>query len=602
MPLYGAARRYPPLRRWLIGTWWMCVGLLLVSCGGSPVEPVVRNQYSLPEDVEIDTSPIGQFGGLFIEADAGEPKTFNPLLSEDAGSSSAIAMLSSGLTSWNPLRMEVEPGLAKSWEIGEDSKNFIFHLRRGVHWSDGVPFTADDVIFSFQAIYDPRYPNRTAYDLSMDGEPFKVEKIDDYTIRIETADIFAPFLEKMGGLPLLPKHRLWQSYEDGNLQYEWGVNTAIDDPQSLISLGMWILVSYRPGERMLFAPNPHYYRANEERQRLPYINHYIRTFTAGSHAAVLAFARGQTDVQGIPPDNLGWVEKYADVYDFTIYDRGPSTATNFVWFNMNPGVNAEGRPFVDPVKREWFEDVRFRQAVSYAINRESIVRGVLFGMGAPLWGPESPANKRWYNPDVQTYPFDPEQSRELLREAGFRWNNNKQLLDAHGNQVQFTLITNEENPTRRQMASIFVQNMEDIGIEVTLRFLDFNTLVGRIANSFNYEACMLGLTGGGDPSGGMSVFHSRGRLHQWHPAQEKPHREWEAEIDRLMIAQLKTLDVEERRGHWFEVQRIMSEQVPYIYLVTPNTYVGIKNRWKNLDLPSLGSPIWNLDTLWSLAP
>lgn len=543
-------------------------------------------------------APVGEYGGIFIEAAAGEPRTFNPLLSEDAGSSAAIAMFITGLVEWNSVEQEVEPGLAHRWEVAEDQRTYTFYLREGLQWSDGTPFSADDVIFTFEAIYDSRYPNRYAYDLSLEGEPFEIEKIDDHTVRVTTPDIFAPFLQKMTVF-ILPRHILWDAYEAGTLQQQWGLSTAINNPEQLVGMGMFQLFSYRPGERMVFRPNPHYYRVDQEGQRLPYIDFLISSFTGDSKAAELAFSRGETDIQAIGSDSLGWMERFAKAQDFTIYDRGPSTHSNFLWFNLHPGTNAEGRPFVDPIKREWFEDVRFRQAVSYGINRKSIIRGVFLGYGSPLWGPESPANTRWYNPNVTTYPYNPERSRELLQEAGFQWNSQGELQDARGNRVEFSLITVEENPVRRQIASIFRQNMGDLGIRVNLRFMDFNTLVGRIADSFNYEACMLGLTGGGDPAGGMSVFHSSGRLHQWHPSQESPARDWEAEIDRLMIAQLKTLDYEERKQHWFRVQEIMSEQVPFIYLVTPNTYVGIKNRWHNLNLPTLGSPIWNLDVLWT---
>lgn len=585
------------------GYWSFTLGLLLllfagVGCSSQTDREVQRDQYPLPDSAEIVETSVGEYGGIFIQASSGEPKTFNPLLMEDSGSSAAISMFTIGLLAWNEAKQEVEPGLAASWDVAEDQRTFTFHLRKGLFWSDGAPFSADDVIFTFKAVYDPRYPNRYAYDLSLDGEPFEVTKIDDYTVQISTPDIFAPFLQKMTSF-VLPKHILGEAYENGTLQQQWGLNTAINHPEQLVGMGMFQVLSYRPGERMVFRPNPHYYRADRDRKRLPYIDFYIYSFTGDSKAAELAFSRGETDVQALGSDSLGWIERFAKAQDFTIYDRGPTTHSNFLWFNLHPGSNADDKPFVDPVKREWFEDVRFRQAVSFGINRESIIRGVFLGKGTPLWGPESPANTRWYNPNVHTYPYNPERSRELLREADFRWNSQGQLLDSKGNRVEFTLITVEESPIRRQMATIFRQNMEDLGINVTLRFMDFNTLVGRIADSYNYEACMLGLTGGGDPAGGMSVFHSSGRLHQWHPSQESPAREWEVEIDRLMVAQLKTLDYEERKQYWFRVQEIMSEQVPFIYLVTPNSYVGIKNRWKNLDLPTLGSAIWNLDVLWT---
>ena len=163
-------------------------------------------------------------------------------------------------------------------------------------------------------------------------------------------------------------------------------------------------------------------------------------------------------------------------------------------------------------------------------------------------------------------------------------------------------MTNKGNDIRNEIATIFKENMADMGIEVELNFIDFGTLITKISDSFNYEACLLGLTGGaGDPASGMDIYSSGGRLHMWHPQQESPVTEWEARIDHLMRMQLTTLDQAKRKEYFDEVQLIMSRQVPFIYLVTPNSYVGIKNKWQNIEVPKLGSLIWNLDELWALS-
>ncbi|MFH1067053.1 MAG: ABC transporter substrate-binding protein, partial [bacterium] len=281
-----------------------------------------------------------------------------------------------------------------------------------------------------------------------------------------------------------------------------------------------------------------------------------------------------------------------------VYDRGPSTASSFIWFNQNPGQNKDGKPFVAPYKLKWFTNQKFRQAISYGIDRQGIVKGVLFGRGAPLWGPESSANRKWFNPNVRQYPYNPQHALELLAEAGFKKDEKGVLRDEENHPVEFTLITNQENPLRQNIATIFMENMKALGIQVRLQFQDFGTFVGKIQDSFDYEVGMLGFTGGGDPVGGMSIYSSKGRLHQWHPNQAAPATPWEARMDELMTLQLKTLDENKRRQYYFEVQAIMSEQVPLIYLVTPNTYAGLKNRWQNLQIPPLGSVLWNLDSVW----
>lgn len=575
---------------------WLFWALLAAGCGGEIA--LEREDHPIPPGADVSELPPGETGAILVQGSPGQPNTFNRLVSEDATSGAAIDLMLEGLTRYDPVREEIMPALAESWDVSDDSKTFTFHLRQGIRWSDGHPFTADDVVFTFEAIYDERFPNRGAYDLSVDGEPFVVEKVDDFTVTITTPEIYAPFLLFMSR-EILPRHKLQQAFDDGTLLREWSIGTAQHNPEEIIATGPFRLHSFTAGQRIIFEANPHYWRVDEAGQRLPYIDFIIMSFVSDQNSAMAAFANGRTDVESITPDNVTWVRNYEERHDFTVHERGPSTGSNFIWFNQNPGTDGAGNPYLPPHKLRWFTDQRFRQAVSYGINREGIIEGVLFGRGRPLWGPESPANAKWYNPDVKTYPYDPERSRELLREAGFRWDNAGRLFDSENNRVAFNLITNHENPIRTAMATVFRENMQEIGIDVQVQFLDFGTLVTKIQSSFDYDAGLLGFTGSIDPSGGMSIYHSRGRLHQWNPSQEEPATEWEARMDELMVAQLKTLDEDLRREYWGEVQQIMSEQVPFIYLVTPNAYVGLKNRWQNVEIPTIGSVIWNLDEIWA---
>lgn len=577
---------------------FLILGSLLFLGGCSPRQKIQREFPPLPKDVDIFTKPPGHYGGTYINVDAGGgPNTFNFLVAEDFTSGTAAGWILSGLVGYNYFTDEITPGLAKSWEISPDNKSYTFHLREGVKWSDGEPFTADDVIFTFACIYDKRFPNRYATEYTVDGKPFTAEKIDALTVRITTPDIYAPFLEMVGGGEILPKHKLQKAFDDGTLLKAWNIGTAKDSPREIVGTGIWRIVSYAPGERIVYEPNPHYWRADTKGQRLPYINLFITKYVRDQNASLAAFAEGLSDSEGIPSSNVEWIKRAAKSHGFTVYDHGPSSTSNFIWFNQNPGKDKDGKPFVEPYKLKWFQDVRFRQAVSYGIDRDGIIRGVLFGRGTPLWGPESPANAKWFNPDLQTYPYNAEKSRELLKQAGFHWNAAGELFDNENHRVSFTLNTNQEAPIRQNMATVFKENMKDIGIEVKLQFLDFGTFVTKIGESYDYESGMLGFTGGGDPVGGMSIFLSSGRMHQWYPSQKTPATPWEARIDELMVKQLRTLNLAERKKYWFEVQRIMSEQVPFIYLITPNSFVGVKDRWVNVEIPKASTaPLeWNGD-------
>ncbi|MFT5836676.1 MAG: peptide/nickel transport system substrate-binding protein, partial [Candidatus Azotimanducaceae bacterium] len=351
--------------------------------------------------------------------------------------------------------------------------------------------------------------------------------------------------------------------------------------------------------RMIFARNPNYWKVNPKGERLPYVDRIITKIVADTNSSNVAFAQGLTDFESIGPDNVAWVRRGEKRFDYTVLDMGPSNATNFIWFNLNPGKNSEGEPYVPGYKFEWFTNKRFRQAISYGINREGIIRGVYFNRADILHGYVSPKRKFWYNDDIRKYPYDTEKAHAIFREIGFE-HRNGELFDTAGRRVEFSLITNSNNGLRVEMATVFKENMAALGIDVELQFLDFNTIVNKISDSFDYEACMLGLGGGApDPYAGKDILMSGGRMHFWHPQQSEPATEWEARIDELMRQVGRHTDVERRKKYFNEVQSIMAEQQPLIFLVSAKDYAGYRNRWQNIQPTSLGGVTWNTESLWA---
>lgn len=569
---------------------------LLLSC--SPPPSVERPKNPLPVDAAISVRPAGHYGGIFVRSNAQEPKTFNPLVSEDAYSSRAIDLLQSGITFYDPVAEEVVPALAKSWEVSDDNRTYTFHLREGVRWSDGRAFSADDVIFTFDAVFDPRYPNRYSQQYTIAGEPLRYEKIDAHTVRFTTADVYAPFLNDIGFMSILPRHKLQAPFDDGTLQKQWTSQTAINSPQEIIGTGPFRLYAYRPGERMVLAPNPHYWRADSEGQRLPYVDFSIVKFVPNQNTETVLFATGQTDAADISVTDVVWVDRAADTYDFSVHDRGPATGISFFWFNQHPGAGEKGTPILPAYKLRWFRDARFRQAILYGLDRPGLVKAVFFGRARPLDTIISPANRRWHNPETRSYPYDPERALALLSEAGFQRGDEGILRDSEGHAVEFELLASEGSQTASGIATSLIENMRFLGIKVTLNFLDFGTLINRVSDTFDYEAAMMGFTGGGDPSGGKAIYRSDGRLHLWFPQQSEPDTEWEARIDAIMDAQERTLDESKRVLLIHELQEIFSEALPLIFLITPNAYAGIKNKWQNVEVPAIGSITWNLDEFW----
>lgn len=570
-----------------------------------------------PDALVVDF-PTGQFGANLIETVPGDIATVNPLVNESLAGSVVIGRILDSLVTLDPVNGAVIPNLAKSWDISEDNLQYTFYLREGVHWSDGHPFTAEDVVFTWQTFFAKkrdaatgevlrdeqgrpvyRYNSRSTFGQQINGREPKVEMIDRYTVRFTTPEVYAPFLLFGGGEEILPKHILLEAFDDGTLMDQWSVQTAINEPWKIVGLNMFVLEAYRPGERMVFARNPNYWKINREGERLPYVDRVITKIVQDVNSSNVAFAQGLTDFESIAPDNVAWVRRGEARFDYTVLDLGPSSSTNFVWFNLNPGKDADGEPYVPPHKFEWFSDKRFRQAISHGINRPGIIRGVYFDRADILHGYVSPKRKFWYNDAIRKYDYDREKSRALFAEMGFQYRKGK-LYDGEGRPVAFSLMTNSNNGLRVEMATVFKENMADLGIDVELQFLDFNTIITKTSDSFDYEACMLGLGGGApDPYAGKDILMSGGRMHFWNPQQAEPATAWEARIDELMREVGRHTDVDARKQYFNEVQAILAEEQPLIFLVSPKDFVGYRNRWYNIDPTPLGGVTWNMESLWA---
>ncbi|MDR1146498.1 MAG: ABC transporter substrate-binding protein [Verrucomicrobiales bacterium] len=571
--------------------------LSLAAC--ARVTLPAREHFPLPADVDI-VNVSGSAGATFIATNAGEPTSFNPLVLQDATSAEIAGYMLAGLVDMDWVTQEVIPGLAKSWEISADKLAYTFHLRRGVKWSDGAPFTADDVIFTFDCIFDPRYPNRNSQQFTINEQPLRYEKVDDYTVRFTTPDLYAPFLNDIG-VAILPKHCLEAAYRDGSLQKQWTVATGINNPSSMAGTGPFKILSYRPGDRLLMVPNPHYWRADADGQRLPYIDLYVAKFVKDNNAVLVNFCTGQTEASSIPPTDLGWVERAAQTYHFSIDPQGPATSIGFIWFNQHPGQNKKGEPFLPPYKLRWFQDARFRQAVSYGFNRQGIVSGVYFGRATELHSIISEGNLKWYNPDVPRFEYAPAKAAALLAEMGLRKDADGALRDTDGHAVEFEVLVPSSSVTAPQIMTSFKEDLRALGIGVKISYIDFGTMLAR-ADAFDYEAGIMGFTGGGDPSGGKAIYKSNGPMHLWYPGQPQPATPWEARIDELMDLQERTFDPKERKALVDEMQDIFAVQRPLIFLVTQNTYLGLKNKWRNTKRDLNGYLVFKLEEIWADEP
>ncbi|MCX7717210.1 MAG: ABC transporter substrate-binding protein [Candidatus Sumerlaeaceae bacterium] len=550
----------------------------------------------LAEDIEPGTR-----GGSFVFVAFGEgPKDFNPVTANDSGSNEVNGLMYSALIGFDLHTQQFEPALLKEWYMDEQDKTvWTMKLREGIKWSDGQPITADDVLFTFECIYHPNIPNPGKDVVQVGGKPIEFTKVDDTTVRAKLTTATASFQVLMASVTLLPKHSLEPALRAGTFDQALNINV---DPGRIIGSGPFRLKQYDKGQRVILERNPHYFRYDTKGTQLPYLDTLIISYAPDQDQQLLRFKSGTAD---------GFVRPRAQAIadlaagqragGYTLYDCGPGDGANVFWFNLKPGSNPKtGKPYVEPWRAALFNDVRFRRALLHAIDKPSIIATELRGLAVNAWSLESPANAFWHNPDVPKYEYDPERAKALLDEMGLGDANRDGIReDAAGNKVSFTFVTNKGNKTRENIATLIAQDWAEVGVEARPQYVDFNTLVTMTADTFEYDACLLGFGGSLHPSTAMNLYRSSGRTHFWNPQQEKPATEWEAEIDRLAEAFNATLDIKQQRRDFFRIQEIVAEQCPFLPLFTSKVFVAARNKFGNLKPSAMSHELlWNADEIF----
>ena len=530
----------------------------------------------------------GRFGGTFLASQVNDPRTFNPILAQESTSLSAIGGLFDGLVEDNGETTEVEPALAESWTVNKDGLVWTFVLRKGLLWTDGAPVTADDVLFTFKVIYDKEIPNSSADVLKVEGKPIQVTKIDERTVQFRTQKPFGPFLRHIG-VGLIPRHKLLASYEAHKFKETWGVNTPV---KQLVGTGAYVMTEYTPAQRLVYERNAHYWKVDLQGHRVPYIFRIVATVVPNINADRLLFQAGQTDSYGVRPKEVAEFKRREKAGTYTVYDGGPTFTTGFMMFNQN------ARSGLPEYKLKWFRNQKFRQGVAYAIDRQAIIEQVFAGHGVPQYGPESPANKFFFNPNVTKYPYSLEKAAATLAEGGFKKGADGVLRDADGHPVEFVIGTNADNEDRVAIATIIREDLVKLGMKVTLGAEAFNTLVNKLTESYKWETMVLGLSGGIDPSGGQNVWKSTGSLHMWNPQEPAPATPWEAQVDRYFDLAATTVNQNQRKEYYNKYQEIIAEQVPVVYTAIPNAYDAVRNKFGNIKYTAFGGAFWNFPVIY----
>lgn len=539
-----------------------------------------------------------------------DPSTFNPPINNSLFSRIVYGLIYDGLINENGITAELEPGLAESWEISEDKKRITFTLREGLKWSDGAPFTADDIVFTYNDIYlNEKIPTgvRDILRIGSTGAFPSVKKIDQRRFEFTVPEPFAPFLRYVGGITILPKHILEESVRttdsNGNLQFlsTWGTDT---NPQKIIGNGPYQMVSYTPAQRIIFRRNPNYWRKDTQGNPQPYIERIVVQIIENTDNQVLRFRSGELDSLEVSPDGFRLLKKEEQRGQYTIYNGGPASDSRFLTFNLNQARNNKGQPFVDPIKSRWFNTLAFRQAVAYALDRETMKNNIYRGLGDVQHSPIPVQSPYYLSPQkgLKVYNYEPQKAKQLLLDAGFKYNSQGQLLDWDGNQVRFTLLVKSEEKPRVDAAVQIQQDLKKLGIQADLQVINFNVIIQRLQNR-SWEAYVGGFGGGGvEPHSSSNIWYSKGSLHQFNqgpmpgepPIQGWEATDWELEIDRLFEAGVKELDESKRKEIYGRFQEIVAEQVPFIYLVNQLSLEAVRDRIENIKFSALGGAFWNL--------
>jgi peptide/nickel transport system substrate-binding protein len=519
--------------------------------------------------LSLGAAAFAQSGGELRFCLRSEPKTFDPLLVDDDSSLSIRYLTGGVLVRLNRHTQELEPELAESWKVSRDGKQITFKLRSGVAFSDGSPFSSEDVAFTMKRLMEPALHSSTG-DAFRSGSGAVTAKI------VAPDQIAITFPAPIAGLD-----RLFDQV---------AIMSAHSAKKEGAVLGPFMVAEYKAGSTLLLRRNPNYWKRDSQGRRLPYLDSIRLDIQSNRDVEMLRFKRGELDLINVIDSD--YFDRLASSSPGLAHDAGASLDSDFMWFNQVASAP------IPEYKRAWFRSSNFRRAISEAINRDDLSRVVFNGHAQPAVGPVSPANKFWFNSNLKAQPYRPDVALELLRADGFHLQNGA-LFDKAGNTVEFSIVTNAGSKPRERMAVMVQEDLSKLGINVNVVTLDFPSLIERISQKFNYEAAMLGFRNVDlDPNGQMNIWLSSAENHAWNPQQKSPDTAWEAEIDRLMRAQASAADPKKRKESFDRVQEIVAEQAPFIYLVNQNALSAISSAVQGAD-PGILSPqtFWNADRI-----
>ncbi|MDW7644702.1 MAG: peptide-binding protein [Desulfuromonadales bacterium] len=497
-------------------------------------------------DPQNITSPDGEvpnepaYGDTIVMGSIGDASNLLPVLASDSSSSEINGLIYNGLVRYDK-NFNIEGELAESWEISDDNRTLTFKLRPDVRWHDGTPFTSADVLFTYQVYVDPNTP--TAY-----AEQYRLVKTaeapDPLTFRVSYEEPLATALISWG-VAIMPRHLL-----------EGKDITQSPLSRSPVGTGPYVFKEWSPGEKIVLEANEDYFEGK------PYIKRVLYRVIPDQSTMFLELLSGGLDYMGLNPIQFETqTETPAFRRRFNKY-RYPSSGYTYLGYNLRKAL---------------FQDKRVRQAISYAIDENELIDGVLLGLGQVATGPYKPGS--WaYNPEVKTYTYDPERSRSLLAEAGWQDHDGDGILDKEGKPFSFTIVTNQGNDQRIKSGEIIQRRLREVGIEVRLRVIEWASFLKEFINPGNFDATILGWTIPPDPDS-YNVWHSS----KTRPGELNFIQFRHPEVDELLEKGRRTLSQEERKKLYDRFQEILAEEQPYTFLYVPDALPVVAERFRGIE-------------------
>jgi peptide/nickel transport system substrate-binding protein len=531
-------------------------------------------------------------GGQVVATIRSEPRSFNRIVARDQTTLVIDALMQARLVRINRATFELEPWLAERWASSADGRTHTLHLRPGLAWSDGMPLTSADVLFSLDAVFDAKSNSVLTEGLSIGGKPIRASAPDAQTVVVTYPATSGPGIRLLDSLPILPKHKLEPALKAGTFPSAWNSQTGAAD---LASSGPFVLREYQPGQRLVLDRNPHYWRKAPDGGALPYVDRMVLEIVPEQNAELLRLQSGAADVLNgeIRSEDYVAVRRGEEQGLMRLIELGVSPDADAFWFCLNPDVKRKDPRF------GFVQQPEFRQALSHAVDREAFAETVFLGAAVPIWGPVTPGNRPWFWPDVPRYQPDDDRARELLASIGLTdRNGNGVVEDGAGTEARFTVITQQGLGHYERGTAVLREEAAKVGIALDIAPLEFGAMVERI-NTCNYDAIyMRPLFTDLDPAGNFDFWLSSGGGHFWNMSQKTPATEWERQIDAIMFEQAATTDPDRRRALFNDAQRILAENLPVLYFAAPRMYGAHSARLSGV-VPSVMRPniLWSADTL-----